>query len=67
MSTLWIPRYFKIDSSQSKSLELRVYYYFALFTNNYYYIKVHYKENKNISKINYKSGEKKMCAVTKVA
>ena len=29
--------------------------YFALFTNNYYYIKVHYKENKNISKINYRT------------
>ena len=41
--------------------------FFALFTNNYYYIKVHYKENKNIRKINYRSREKKMCAVTKVA
>ena len=50
-----------------RSLEFRVYYYFALFTNNYYYIKVHYKENKNISKINYRSSEKKMCTVTKVA
>ena len=51
-----------------RSLEFRVYYYFALFTNNYYYIKVHNKENKNISKINYRSiSEKKMCAVTKVA
>ena len=49
-----------------ESLE-SVHYYFALFTNNYYYIKVHYKENKNISKINYRSSEKKMCAVTKVA
>ena len=39
--------------------------FFALFANNYYYIKVHYKE-KNISKINYTSSEKKMCAVTKV-
>ena len=50
----------------ASTLEFRVYYYFALFTNNYYYIKVHYRENKNISKINYRS-EKKMCAVTKVA
>ena len=39
--------------------------FFALFTNNYYYIKVHCKE-KNISKINYTSSEKKMWAVTKV-
>ena len=37
----------------------------ALFTNKYYYIKVHYKE-KNMSKINYTSSEKKICAVTKV-
>ena len=41
--------------------------FFALFTNNYYCIKLHYKENKNISKINYRSSEKNMCAVTKVA
>ena len=34
---------------------------------NYYYINIHYKENKSISKINYRSSEKKMCAVTKVA
>ena len=40
--------------------------FLTLFTNNYYYIKVHYKENKNICKTNYKSREKKMCAVTKV-
>ena len=30
----------------------------ALFTNNYYHIKVHYKE-KNIRKINYTSSERK--------
>ena len=47
-------------------MRLKCLLFFALFTNNYYYIRYIIRK-KNISKINYTSSEKKMCAVTKVA
>ena len=42
----------------AKPESFRVYFLFALLTNNYCYIKVNYKK-KNISKLNYTSSEKK--------